>query len=107
SKGKDEVEIELLQVVDWLPLVGGKRRAALVGRTPSQILGTPDPAAIAKPETTDVPDRKKKDEKKDEPPATKRVLVVLDVDGDGRDDLLLVDAGPETARVQIEVFRAK
>jgi hypothetical protein len=106
SKGKDEVEIELLEVVDWLPFVGGKRRAALVGRTPSQILGTPDPAAIAKPEPP-ADESKRKDEKKDEPPATKRVLVVLDVDGDGRDDLLLVDAGPETARVQIEIFRTK
>jgi len=79
----DEVTIPLLKILDWVPMPGGKLRALAAGRTPTVTLGEVDPATTLKG----------RGGKSD---ATRRFLVVLDVDGDGRDDLLLVEPPDES-----------
>jgi hypothetical protein len=90
AKGKDGVTIPLLGILDWVPMPGGKLRARIAGRTPALVLGTVDPATQTR----------KRD---DETAPTRRFLVVQDLDGDRRDDLLLVD--PDLADGAVELTR--
>ncbi len=90
AKGKDGVTIPLLGVLDWVPMPGGRLRARIAGRTPGLVLGTVDPATLMR-------------RREGEVPPTRRFLVVQDLDGDGRDDLLLVD--PDLADGAVELTR--
>jgi hypothetical protein len=97
-QGKDEVTIPLLGVLDWVPVPGGRLRAAIAGRAPSATIGSPDPAASREPPPPGHPAA--------EAPATRRILVVLDFDGDRRDDLLVVEPEADGGSTRIDVYRA-
>lgn len=73
-----EVTIPLLKILDWVPMPGGRLRALAVGKTPTATLGDVDPETLVKG-------------KDGHANPTRRFLVVDDLDGDGRDDLILVD----------------
>jgi hypothetical protein len=92
-KGEDDavITIPLLDVVDWVPMPGSRLRAAIAGRAAARTLGTPDPATAPPAEGG-------------EATATRRLLVVVDLDGDRRDDLLLVDPGDGSSTMRLERF---
>lgn len=73
-----EVTIPLMKILDWVPMPGGKLRALTAGRTPTATFGEVDPETLTKG-------------KDGRSTPTRRFLVVDDLDGDGRDDLILVD----------------
>jgi len=98
-RGRDGVTIPLLGVVDWLPMPGGRLRAAIAARTPTATVGAPDPRASREPPAQGA--------KKGDAPATRHVLVVLDLDGDGRDDLLIVDPVAESGPIRIDLHRSR
>jgi hypothetical protein len=77
-----EVTIPLLKILDWVPMPGGKLRAMTAGRTPTATLGDVDPETLVKG-------------KDGRSTPTRRFLVVDDLDGDGRDDLVLVEPAEE------------
>ncbi|MBM4013440.1 MAG: VCBS repeat-containing protein [Planctomycetes bacterium] len=81
AAGKDAVKIGLLDLVEWVPTPGAAMRAAVAGREPDTLLATRDPSADRK--DADAADRQ-----------TDRLLIAADLDGDGKDELLLLDVQP-------------
>jgi hypothetical protein len=69
---------------------GARLRARLAGKTPAVVLGTVDPATMIR-------------HRDEETSPTRRFLVVQDLDGDRKDDLLLVD--PDLADGAVELTR--
>jgi hypothetical protein len=90
AKDSDGVTIPLLGVLDWVPMPGARLRARLAGKSPAVVLGTVDAATLIR----------RRDE---ETTPTRRFLVVQDLDGDRKDDLLLVD--PDLADGAVELTR--
>jgi len=90
AKGEEQYSIDLLDLVEWAPTPGSALRAAVAGKTPAAILAKPDPSA-------DRPDKDKADQQTD------RLLIAADLDGDGKDDLLLLDREP----MELRVFRTR
>ncbi len=82
--GKEVVKIELMELVDWVPTPGSALRAAIAGKTPTRLLGLLDSSAFSLSGRT---------------PQTDRLLVAADLDGDKKDDLLLLDRDPLTLEV--------
>jgi len=91
SKGGESVTIPLLKILDWVPIPGGRLRQRIAGRTPAQVLGEVDPATklTGRDGTT---------------PATRRFLVAQDLDGDGRDEFLLVEPPDGAGAVTLTLF---
>ena len=90
AAGKEVVKIELMELVDWVPTPGSALRATIAGKTATRLLGLPDPSAVASQNASRIPQ-------------TDRLLVTADLDGDKKDDLLLLDRDPLT----LEVFWAE
>lgn len=81
AAGKDAVKIGLLDLVEWVPTPGAALRAAIASRAPDTFLATRDPSADRK--DADAADRQ-----------TDRLLIAADLDGDGKDELLLLEVQP-------------
>jgi hypothetical protein len=85
ASGKDSVKIGLLDLVEWVPTPGAALRASVAGRAPDLVLGDRDPSAER--HDAAAADRQ-----------TNRVLIAADLDGDGKDELLLLDQEPVVLR---------
>ncbi|MSR48025.1 MAG: VCBS repeat-containing protein [Planctomycetes bacterium] len=83
AKGEDTLKVGLLDLVEWVPTPGAALRTAIAGREPAATLATPDPSA----QRTDATSTERH---------TDRLLIAADLDGDGKDDLLLLDQEPLT-----------
>ena len=81
ASGKETLKTALLDLVEWVPTPGAALRAAVASREPDVVLGAKDPSADRK--DADAADRQ-----------TDRLLLAADLDGDGKDELLLLDQQP-------------
>ena len=105
---QDEVTIELLGVADWIPVPNGRIRGALAGKAPTKVLvpkALPDPIT---PNELNGPDGEKKLAEfaaSMDRSFVPMALVVLDLDGDGKDDLIVT--GSEGDGLALDVYRTK
>ncbi len=98
AAGADSITIPLLGIVDWVPMPGGRLRDAIAGRVPSTRLGAPDPMAAPRATSGAATTGG------EPPPATQRMLVVADLDGDRREDVLLVEPAAAPGLMRLEWF---
>lgn len=104
ARGARQLSIELTRLIDWAPLPGRDLAAFIDGKTPTRTVAVPR-AVDARDAPSDAPrDETKSDDgdaaAQDKDGATDDdglpVVFVLDVDGDGIDDIVIAEAGGGT-----------